>query len=146
MSQVQVLTQCVLHNCGRSAATTCSLCILFPSPPSHPSLTCLPSSFSFKWERIGEVVGAPSTGGSGGGKKVHAGQEWDFVFDVDVGEGMPPRKLAVNAGDNPYAAAERFLLDEGLPLTYRWGSPRAWMGRWKACVWRVGHFWVEAAK
>eukprot|EP00887_Chlorella_sp_A99_P006848 scaffold2.g6848.t1 len=44
---------------------------------------------------------------------------WDFVFDVDIAEGAAPRKLALNAGDNPYDAADAFLINEGLPTTYR---------------------------
>lgn len=35
------------------------------------------------------------------------GAEWDFVFDVDIEEGAPPRKLALNVEDNPYIVADR---------------------------------------
>lgn len=31
------------------------------------------------------------------------------MFDVDVEEGAPPRKLATNRGENPYIAADRFI-------------------------------------
>lgn len=67
-----------------------------------------------KWERIGEVVGA-----SNALKKFYLGQEYDFVFDVDVAEGAPPLKLPLNVGDNPYAVAEKFLFDNNLPTTYQ---------------------------
>ena len=51
--------------------------------------------------------------------QLHNGQQWDFVFDVDAEEGAPPRKLACNRGENPYLVADRFLEQEGLPLSYR---------------------------
>ena len=41
------------------------------------------------------------------------------VFDVDAEEGAPPRKLALNRGDNPYDVADRFLEDHGLPQSYK---------------------------
>lgn len=76
----------------------------------------------FKWERIGEVVS--DAGGGGGGqpggiKRYHAGREWDFVFDVDVEDGAPTRKLALNRDDNPYIVADRFLEEEGLPQHFK---------------------------
>jgi len=50
---------------------------------------------------------------------MHGGREWDFVFDVDVEDGAPPRKLATNASENPYIAADRFIAAEGLPAYFR---------------------------
>ena len=67
------------------------------------------------WERLGEVTGV----GDGAGKKTYAGQEYDYVFDVDFKDGAPPLKLPFNDGDNPYAAAEQFLETSGLPMEYR---------------------------
>lgn len=58
-------------------------------------------------------------GSVSGGRKTYAGREYDFVFDVDVGDGVPPRQLPVNRDDNPYLVAERWLLDQELPLAYR---------------------------
>ena len=43
----------------------------------------------------------------------------DYVFDVDIADGMPTKKLAVDRGENPYDAADRFMEQEGLPTTYR---------------------------
>ena len=75
---------------------------------------------NFKWEIIGEVVAAPQQGRGGGGgaapPRLHNGQHWDFVFDVDAEEGAPPKKLPCNRGENPYLVAERFLEQEGLPM------------------------------
>ena len=74
------------------------------------------SAATASWERLGEVTGV---GGGGGGKKEHAGVEYDFVFDVDIQEGAPTLKLPFNRGDNPYAAAELFLENNGLDPGYR---------------------------
>jgi hypothetical protein len=46
------------------------------------------------------------------------GQEYDFVFDVDVADGAPPLKLPMNKGDDPYDVAEGFLEKHQLPLSY----------------------------
>jgi phospholipase A-2-activating protein len=75
------------------------------------------------WERIGEVVAGPDGGGGGGGsaggRKQHQGRAWDFVFDVDVAEGSPPLKLAMDADENPYIVADRFIDANDLPAAYR---------------------------
>lgn len=72
------------------------------------------------WERIGEVVSGPDAGGSGaGGRTWHNGREWDHVFDVDVADGAPPLKLAMDADENPYSVADRFIDTHDLPVGYR---------------------------
>lgn len=68
-----------------------------------------------EWEKIGEVTG----GAGGGGPGQLDGQRYDYVFDVDVEDGAPPRKLALNRGDNPYTVADQFLIDNDLPAGYR---------------------------
>ncbi|BBH09450.1 transducin family protein / WD-40 repeat family protein [Prunus dulcis] len=69
-----------------------------------------------KWDKIGEVVDGPD----GGMKRpVLDGNEYDHVFDVDIGDGEPIRKLPYNRSDNPYDAADKWLLKENLPLSYR---------------------------
>ncbi|GLI62315.1 hypothetical protein VaNZ11_004922, partial [Volvox africanus] len=77
-------------------------------------------SKAFQWEKIGVVVSGPQGGGGGGGggtpaRKLFAGREWDFVFDVDIGEGLPAKKLALNRGDNPYLVAQSFIAENELP-------------------------------
>lgn len=67
-----------------------------------------------KWNKIGEVVSALSSGS----KKVYKGKEYDYVFDVDVEDGKPPLKLPFNSSDNVYTAAERFLAENNLPTSY----------------------------
>lgn len=68
-----------------------------------------------QWVKIGDVVG--SAGGSSG-KKEFQGQQYDYVFDVDVEDGKPPLKLPYNSNENPYTAAERFLAQNELPSSY----------------------------
>ncbi|CAM0905254.1 unnamed protein product [Alopecurus aequalis] len=69
-----------------------------------------------KWDKIGEVVDGPGDAASG---QVYDGARYDFVFNVDIGDGEPIRKLPYNRSDDPYAVAEKWLLKENLPLTYR---------------------------
>ncbi|EJF66161.1 phospholipase A-2-activating protein [Dichomitus squalens LYAD-421 SS1] len=66
------------------------------------------------WQKIGDVVDAVGPGR----KQLYEGKEYDYVFDVDVQEGAPPLKLPYNASENPYTAAQRFLQNNDLPLSY----------------------------
>ncbi|CAO2813433.1 unnamed protein product [Amaranthus hypochondriacus] len=70
----------------------------------------------YKWDKIGEVVDGP---GDGLKRPVLDGKEYDHVFDVDIGDGEPIRKLPCNRSDNPYDTADKWLLKENLPLSYR---------------------------
>ncbi|XP_062176916.1 uncharacterized protein LOC133881875 isoform X1 [Alnus glutinosa] len=69
-----------------------------------------------KWDKIGEVVDGPDDNMK---RPVLDGIEYDYVFDVDIGDGEPIRKLPYNRSDNPYATADNWLLKENLPLSYR---------------------------
>ncbi|XP_061978851.1 uncharacterized protein LOC133699570 [Populus nigra] len=69
-----------------------------------------------KWDKIGEVVDGPDDGMK---RPVLDGIEYDYVFDVDIGDGEPIRKLPYNLSDNPYSTADKWLLKENLPLAYR---------------------------
>ncbi|PWN38063.1 PFU-domain-containing protein, partial [Meira miltonrushii] len=72
------------------------------------------SSSSGQWVKIGEVVG----GVGSSQRKLHDGKEYDYVFDVDIQDGVPPLKLPYNASENPYVAAQRFLEKNELPFGY----------------------------
>ena len=77
---------------------------------------------SNEWERLGEVLAGPDGGGADAGgsvKKMLDGVEWDYVIDVDVADGAPPLKLAMNADENPYFVADRFIERHDLPVTYK---------------------------
>ncbi|WWC62195.1 uncharacterized protein I303_104790 [Kwoniella dejecticola CBS 10117] len=69
---------------------------------------------SSTWQQIGQVVDAIGQGR----KQLYEGQEYDYVFDVDVSEGMPPLKLPYNVSENPWIAAQKFLNKYELPSSY----------------------------
>ncbi|KAF5380915.1 hypothetical protein D9615_004162 [Tricholomella constricta] len=71
-------------------------------------------SASNAWQKIGDVVDAVGQGR----KQLYQGREYDYVFDVDIQDGVPPLKLPYNVTDNPFAAAQKFLESNDLPLTY----------------------------
>ncbi|WVQ79673.1 hypothetical protein IAT38_001773 [Cryptococcus sp. DSM 104549] len=66
------------------------------------------------WQQIGQVVDAIGSGR----KQLYQGKEYDYVFDVDVAEGVPPLKLPYNVAENPWIAAQRFLDANELPASY----------------------------
>ncbi|KAJ3371504.1 hypothetical protein GGF31_003113 [Allomyces arbusculus] len=57
-----------------------------------------------KWVKVGDVVDAIGSGR----KQVHDGKEYDYVFDIDLGNGSM-LKLPYNVADNPYTAAQQFI-------------------------------------
>ncbi|KAF9970764.1 hypothetical protein BGZ73_006474 [Actinomortierella ambigua] len=67
-----------------------------------------------QWSKIGEVVDAVGHNR----KQLFEGKEYDHVFDIDVGEGMPALKLPFNVTENPYTAAQNFLDKHMLPQVY----------------------------
>lgn len=68
-----------------------------------------------QWIAVGTVVDSAA---SGGRKTEYLGQDYDYVFDVDVEDGQPPLKLPYNVTQNPYEAATKFIADNELPKTY----------------------------
>lgn len=64
-----------------------------------------------QWIKIGTQMDAPS-------KPTLNGNEYDFVWDVDIEDGKPPIKLPYNLSENPWDAATKFLADNKLPVTY----------------------------
>ncbi|RKP23864.1 WD-40 repeat-containing protein, partial [Syncephalis pseudoplumigaleata] len=66
------------------------------------------------WSKIGDVVDAVGDKR----KQLYEGKEYDYVFDVDIGEGIPPLKLPYNATDNPYVVAQDFINKHELPQSY----------------------------
>ncbi|KAJ4964172.1 hypothetical protein NE237_024111 [Protea cynaroides] len=69
-----------------------------------------------KWDKIGEVVDGPEDSIN---RAVLDGVQYDYVFDVDIGDGQPIRKLPYNRSDDPYATADKWLLKENLPPSFR---------------------------
>lgn len=72
------------------------------------------SSATQEWIAVGMVVDAAGSGS----KTTYAGQDYDYVFDVDVEDGKPPLKLPFNVSQNPYDAATKFIGDNQLPVSY----------------------------
>lgn len=68
------------------------------------------SSQSQSWTKIGEVVDAV---GQTHRQLLH-GKEYDYVFDIDLGDESGIRKLGYNNGENPYVAAQDFIWKEQL--------------------------------
>ncbi|KAI9591946.1 WD40-repeat-containing domain protein [Syncephalis fuscata] len=66
------------------------------------------------WIKIGDVVDAVGDKR----KQLYEGKEYDHVFDVDIGEGVPALKLPYNTTENPYMAAQKFIHKYELPQTY----------------------------
>ncbi|KAL0565642.1 WD repeat protein Lub1 [Marasmius crinis-equi] len=69
---------------------------------------------SYTWQKIGDVVDAVGQGR----KQLYQGREYDYVFDVDIQDGVPPLKLPYNVTENPYTAAQKFLESNDLSLNY----------------------------
>ncbi|KAG0207786.1 hypothetical protein BGX33_006640 [Mortierella sp. NVP41] len=67
-----------------------------------------------EWSKVGEVVDAVGQNR----KQLYGGVEYDHVFDIDVGEGVPALKLPFNVTENPYTAAQEFLTRHDLPQVY----------------------------
>ncbi|KAF8315146.1 phospholipase A-2-activating protein [Clavulina sp. PMI_390] len=66
------------------------------------------------WQKVGDVVDAVGQGR----RQLYEGKEYDYVFDVDIQDGVPPLKLPYNVADNPYQAALKFLQANELPESY----------------------------
>lgn len=71
-------------------------------------------SVNMIWQKIGDVVDAVGQGR----RQLYEGKEYDYVFDVDIQDGVPPLKLPYNVTENPYSAAQKFLESNDLPLSY----------------------------
>lgn len=66
------------------------------------------------WIKIGDVMGASGGSAATSGKQLYNGKEYDYVFSVDIQDGIPPLKLPYNNGQDPWHVAQKFLHDNGL--------------------------------
>ena len=69
-----------------------------------------------KWTLLGDVVTNKDTVSSP--KGVHDGKTYDYVFDIDIGDGIPPLKLPYNNNQDPYHVAQDFIHQHELPQAY----------------------------
>lgn len=67
-----------------------------------------------KWIKIGDVVDSAGTSQ----KQVYQGKEYDYVFEIDLGDSSPHLKLPYNATENPWTAATTFIAANELPHDY----------------------------
>jgi phospholipase A-2-activating protein len=68
-----------------------------------------------QWQKIGDITDAVNTPND---KRKLNGKVYDYVFDVDLGDGNPPRKLGYNANENPYVVAQEFIQREQINQGY----------------------------
>jgi len=71
---------------------------------------------SSQWDLIGEISGARDS--KSAKKALLHGVEYDFVWDVELGDGGPTRQLGFNLGENPYQVAQDFILQHELDQNY----------------------------
>lgn len=71
-----------------------------------------------QWNLVGDVTGASGGDQQTSGKTLFEGQEYDYVFSVDVEDGKPAIKLPYNNGEDPYMAAQKFIHKHDLPQAY----------------------------
>lgn len=71
-----------------------------------------------QWNLVGDVTGASGGDQQSSGKTLFEGQEYDYVFSVDIEDGKPAIKLPYNNGEDPYMAAQRFIHKHDLPQAY----------------------------
>jgi phospholipase A-2-activating protein len=73
------------------------------------------SAAANEWVNVGTVV---DQAGSSGRKVSYMGKDYDYVFDVDLEDGKPHKKLPYNLSQNPYEVATKFCADNKLPMEY----------------------------
>lgn len=72
------------------------------------------SQVESSWTKIGDVVDAVGSSR----KASYEGKDYDYVFDIDIGDGIPALKLPFNVTENPYQAAQDFIWKHELPQSY----------------------------
>ena len=60
-----------------------------------------------KWTLIGDVVANNDNVSTG--KSMYDGKEYDYVFNIDIGDGIPALKLPFNNDQDPYTVAQVIL-------------------------------------
>ena len=73
------------------------------------------SQSELKWNLIGDVVGGNPENSS---KQLYNGMEYDYIFSVDIQDGVPPLKLPYNRNQDPWLVAQKFIDDNNLPQQY----------------------------
>lgn len=71
-----------------------------------------------EWLCLGDVTGASGGSQANSGKVLYEGQEYDFVFNVDISDTGVPLKLPYNSIDEPWLVAQKFIHKHDLPQVY----------------------------
>ncbi|PVU85161.1 hypothetical protein BB559_007181 [Furculomyces boomerangus] len=69
---------------------------------------------SSSWLKVGVVTDAVGQER----KQLFEGKEYDYVFSVDLEDGLPNKKLPYNSSENPYNAAQNFINRNEISQTY----------------------------
>lgn len=69
------------------------------------------SQREMNWVIIGDVMGSNTNSAA---KTFYNGMEYDYVFSVDIQDGVPPLKLPYNMCDDPWHVAQKFIEDNNL--------------------------------
>ncbi|XP_057317804.1 phospholipase A-2-activating protein [Microplitis mediator] len=64
-----------------------------------------------QWVKVGDVVGAVNNDSQ---KQLYEGKEYDYVFSIDIQDGVPPLKLPYNRTEDPWHVAQTFIHQNGL--------------------------------
>jgi phospholipase A-2-activating protein len=70
-----------------------------------------------KWNKVGDVVGASGATQNTSGRVLHDGQEYDYVFRVDLDD-KSSLKLPYNITEDPWFAAQKFIDKNNLSQAY----------------------------
>lgn len=70
-----------------------------------------------KWQKIGDIVDAPTGGQNQQGGNILNGVAYDRVFDIETPDHRK-LKIGYNLTENPFAAAQRFCWENNLPNYY----------------------------
>ena len=55
---------------------------------------------------LGDVIGNKDNNSKDSKKAIYEGKEYDYVFNIDIGDGIPPLKLPYNNDQEPYHVAQ----------------------------------------
>ena len=69
------------------------------------------SQRELKWNLVGDVM---ESNPASSNRTLYNGIEYDYVFSVDIQEGVPPLKLPYNKGQDPWHVAQKFIEDNDL--------------------------------
>ncbi|XP_014216558.1 phospholipase A-2-activating protein [Copidosoma floridanum] len=68
-----------------------------------------------KWDLVGDVMGSKNETSK---RQMHNGVEYDYVFSIDISDGVPPLKLPYNQDQDPWHVAQNFIDKNDLPQSY----------------------------